>query len=364
MMGSALSVQGGVSEVEREYLKAGLDHKVNLHLIASHIEGSKLQKLVEFIKAIKTYLLLPKHDNDIDEQTIVHLHLSQGASFFRKLILMSLAKAKQQKVILHLHGSDFEEFMHKNKLYHFLTKLVFDKADHIIVLSTRWERILRDFSDNKNITTLYNPASKINNINIFHATEKIKVLFLGRLGQRKGVYDLLDVIKKNKTYFESRNVSFILAGDGEIGKVTRFVKEHELQSLVVIPGWISGEEKTKYLKNSHILILPSYNEQMPMSILEAMSYGYPILATDIAGIPEMIDQGVNGYLFSPGDLDKLEKYLKILCEDEPLRGAMGLNSIQIIANKFESNLITDQLVKIYDAVLGGRAKQKQLKEVT
>ena len=87
-----------------------------------------------------------------------------------------------------------------------------------------------------------------------------------------------------------------------------------------------------------------------MSILEAMSYGYPILATDIAGIPEMIDQGENGFLFSPGDLDSMEKHLKQLCEDEALRQQMGLNSQRIIAEKFDSQLITDKLVGIYQNI--------------
>ncbi len=343
MMGSALSVQGGVSEVEREYLKAGLEQKVNLSLIPSHIDGSKTDKLFEFAKALKSYLFVPA-----GRQSILHLHLSHGASFYRKLILMSLAKAKQHKVILHLHGSDFEEFMYKNRLLTFLTRQVFNKADHILVLSRRWEKLLKDFSSNPHITTLYNPAS---HGQLTHQPKgNIKVLFLGRLGERKGIYDLLNVIKRNKIYFAEKKVTFILAGDGEIEEVTRFVAENGLEKLAEIPGWVSGEQKNTYLRDSHILILPSYNEQMPMSILEAMSYGYPILATDIAGIPEMIEQGENGFLFSPGDLDSMEKYLKQLCEDEALRQQMGLNSQRIIAEKFDSQLITDKLVGIYQNI--------------
>jgi len=344
MMGSDLTVLGGVSEVVREYLKAGLDKKVNLVLVPSHIDGSKFQKLLKLIQAIKTFLFLPW-----EKKSIVHMHLSHGASFFRKLLLMIIAKIKRQKVIMHLHGSDYEEFMHQSKLHTLLTKWVFDQSDHIIVLSKRWENLLKNFTSNQNITTLYNPATQLSDTH--HGQGNLKVLFLGRLGRRKGVYDLLDVITRDKHYYEERQVSFILAGDGETDEVLKRVKENTLEKIVDVPGWVSGAEKDAYLKNAHIFILPSYNEQMPMSILEAMAHGYPILATDIAGIPEMVEQGENGYLFSPGDLDAFEKYLKILCEDEQLREKMGLKSKQIINDKFDGHLITDKLVEIYGDVL-------------
>jgi len=344
MMGSDLTVLGGVSEVVREYLKAGLDKKVDLVLIPSHIDGSKLQKLFKLIQAIKAFLLLPWGG-----RSIVHMHLSHGASFFRKLLLMIIAKIKQQKVIMHLHGSDYEEFMYQSKLHTILTKWVFDKSDHIIVLSKRWENLLKNFTSNQNITTLYNPATQLSEIH--RPQGNLKVLFLGRLGERKGVYDLLDVITRDKHYYEERQVTFILAGDGETDAVLKRVQENSLEKIIDVTGWVSGPKKEAYLENAHIFILPSYNEQMPMSILEAMAHGYPILATNIAGIPEMVEQGGNGFLFSPGDLDAFEKYLKILCEDEVLREEMGLKSKQIIHDKFDGHLITDKLVEIYGDVL-------------
>ena len=346
MMGSDLTALGGVSEVVREYLKAGLDEKVNLVLVPSHIDGSKLEKLSKMIQAVQVFLFLPWGG-----KFIVHLHLSHGASFFRKLLLMVIAKIKCQKVIIHLHGSDYEEFMYQSKFHTILTKWVFDKSDHILVLSKRWENLLRNFTNNQCISTLYNPATKLNEM---HCPQgNLKVLFLGRLGERKGVYDLLDAIKCDKIYYEERQITFILAGDGETDKVLKRVEEYGLEKIVVVPGWVSGAEKVSYLNNSHIFVLPSYNEQMPMSILEAMANGCPILATDIAGIPEMVEQGENGFLFSPGDLKAFEELLKILCENAKLREKMGLKSKQIIHDKFDGQLITDKLVEVYRYVING-----------
>jgi len=344
MIGTDLNLQGGISEVESEYLRAGLEQKVNLIFIPSHTEGSIfLRKIPIFLKSVKTYLFLPNRN-----QTIVHMHMSHGGSFFRKLILMGFVKLKKQKMIVHLHGSDFEEFMQKSKLHAFLTRLLFDKSDHIIVLSNLWKKLLKDFTSNPNITTLYNPTPKRDISH--HGKGNIKVLFLGYLGERKGVYDLLEIITRSKDYFANKQITFVLAGNGEIDKVQKIIEERQLQDIVEVPGWVSGNQKEAYYKDGHFLVLPSYNEQMPMSILEAMSHGYPILASNVAGIPEMVEHGVNGFLFNPGDLDVFEKYLRQLCDDENLRDTMGLNSKQLVLDKFETGLILEELVDIYKQI--------------
>lgn len=337
-------VSGGISDVESEYLRGGIEEKVNLVFIPTHTEGSILfSKVPIFLRGIKSYLLLPNRS-----QTIVHMHMSQGGSFFRKLIFMGFVKLRKQKIVIHLHGSDFEEFMKKSKLHAFLTRLLFDKSDHIIVLSDLWKKLLKDFTSNPNITTLYNPTPERNISH--HGKGNIKVLFLGYLGERKGVYDLLEVISRRKKYFINEQITFVLAGNGEINKVQKVIEKHQLQDVVEVPGWISGSEKETYYKEGHILILPSYNEQMPMSILEAMSYGYPILASNVAGIPEMVEHGVNGLLFNPGDLDVIEEYLKKLCGDEDLRDMMGLNSKQLVHDRFRTDLILNKLVDIYKQI--------------
>jgi len=344
MIGTGMNLQGGISEVETEYFRAGLDKKVNVIFVPSHSDGSFLFcKLPIFLKGLKTYLLLPKL-----ESTIVHFHMSHGGSFWRKLIFLMLAKSKQQKVIVHLHGSDFGEFMYKSKIHTLLTRYLFNKSDHIIVLSNLWKDLLSKFSTNRNITTLYNPIAKKHSVN--RRDGNLKVLFMGRLGTRKGIYDLLEMISQNKDYFIEHKIEFILAGDGEVDKVIKIVQKNALEKIIEVPGWVSGNQKEAYLESSHIFILPSYNEQMPMSILEAMSYGYPVLATNVAGIPEMVEHGVNGFLFTPGDIDALVQNLKTLCEETSIRNLMGIKSRQLVNEKFESHLIINKLVDLYQDI--------------
>ncbi len=119
--------------------------------------------------------------------------------------------------------------------------------------------------------------------------------------QKKGVYDIIEAAKR----IENPNVVINLYGDGELEIFEKLIQENNLQDKVKIKGWISGEQKNKAIKESDIYILPSYNEGLPMSILEAMACGLPVISTPIGGIAEAVKDGVNGYLIQPGDYEAL-----------------------------------------------------------
>jgi len=104
-------------------------------------------------------------------------------------------------------------------------------------------------------------------------------------------------------------------------------------------------------KNADIYILPSYNEGLPMSILEAMTYCLPIISTPVGGIPEAVHDGVNGYLINPGDCKALAEKIELLATDKPLREQMGLASYKLVQEKFDINVIIKQLKEIYQDVL-------------
>lgn len=345
MLSPDLDVKGGISFVVQEYLKGGIEDKVELHFIPTHKDGSILKKVGVFMNAVHRFIALaPGMKN-----TIVHFHTSQDGSFFRKFMLSCLAKIMGAKTLVHIHGSQFNLFMTKNVFFRVLTQFYFARADGILVLSKEWVGRLSNFTENKNIRLLYNPVS-ISSARDLNSEGRVTILFMGKLGKRKGVYDILDCISKNKDYFRDKQAKFILAGDGEIEQVRQFVTDNTLADLIEVPGWILSEQKEKYLRTSDILILPSYNEQMPMSILEAMGYGYPIIATHIAGIPDMVKQGENGFLFEPGDIDAMTQALKNLCENAALRDKMGKESQELVKEKFENIKIVNQLVSIYESL--------------
>ena len=94
-------------------------------------------------------------------------------------------------------------------------------------------------------------------------------------------------------------------GDGEISRVKKIVNEKKLKKYIKVLGWIDKDKKEKYLRECSIFILPSYNEGMPMSIIEAMAYKNAVISTNVGGIPQVIDNNKNGILIEQGDKKQL-----------------------------------------------------------
>ena len=114
-------------------------------------------------------------------------------------------------------------------------------------------------------------------------------------------------------------------------------------------GWVSGAEKIDVFNIADIFVLPSYNEGLPISILEAMSYGLPILSTTVGGIPEIVENGVNGFLVEPGDKNALLEFLEVLVLNKTKRLEMGEKSRLVVADHLP-NSVESQLKNLYNSL--------------
>ena len=160
---------------------------------------------------------------------------------------------------------------------------------------------------------------------------------------------MIDIIQKNKSELAGKAI-FRVGGNGETEKLQQRIKEYGLDNIVKFEGWVSGEKKQGLLRNTDVYILPSYNEGLPISILEAMSYSKPILSTTVGGIPEIVDAG-NGILIEAGNKEQLWQSIQsfIHFTDEELT-AMGTNSLKKAKPHFPEsvfkklNILYEQLV--------------------
>lgn len=107
------------------------------------------------------------------------------------------------------------------------------------------------------------------------------------MGKRKGIYDLLDVLSEHREEFLNK-LEFLFGGDGDVEQVQAIIKEQNLNNIAKYQGWVSGIKKERLLNQADAYILPSYNEGLPISVLEAMSYSLPIISTTVGGIPEIL----------------------------------------------------------------------------
>lgn len=342
MIGTDMNSCGGMSSVIKLYKESGLLGD-NVIYLSSYKDGSIIFKIGFFAVFLVKYLFLLLTDKNIK---LVHIHIATKGSFFRKSIALIIAKAFGKKVLLHEHAAEFSIFYDKVPLLikRYITK-IFDSCDAVIALSSQCRAEISEKTANRNIQVLYNPTV-VKEI-YEKKNETVNVLFMGRLGKRKGTYDIIEAAK----HLKADNVEINLYGDGEVNEVQKVVTEAELQGKVKVNGWISGEQKDEVFKSADIYILPSYNEGLPISILEAMAIGLPVITTPVGGIPEAVENGVNGFLIQPGDYAALAQRIDSLAENPDLRKQMGRQSYRIAKEKFDIETVIKQLQDIYSGLI-------------
>jgi len=278
---------------------------------------------------------------------LVHLHISQYGSFFRKALLAWMAKAFCVPVVLHIHGSKFHNFFaESSKTSQFIIRSTLESADAVLALGDVWADRLRAIAPLAKITVLPNAVRP--DIAVRQEGDKtVGFVFLGEVGERKGTFALLEAWARMlaSTGRES-SVHLTIAGDGDIGRAKRVVDELGLAATVDIRGWIAKSEARDLLSVAKVLVLPSRNEGQPMAILEAMAQGLCVIASDVGGIPEMLRGGA-GILVKPDDVDELSKAISLVVADPAVRASCGRNAIERIHTDFNLDVLSSRLEQIY-----------------
>lgn len=333
-------VKGGIASVVNGYRENGLGKDCTISYVESYCDGSKMEK---FVKAIKGYLLFAK-EIIMNKPDIVHIHSSFGPSFYRKIPFIYMAIWRKIKIVNHIHGAEFDKLytdtdIKKKKR----VKKVYEKCDVLIALSEEWKEKLGKIVSKEKIVVIENYTLIPEFVN---KERQNQILYLGELGKRKGCFDIPFIYQK--AISEEAPVSLIMAGDGAKEEVKKAFQEQNVKSNVYFPGWVRGEKKENLLQESSIFLFPSYNEGMPMAILEAMSYGLAIITTNVGGIPKLIEDGVNGYLCEPGDINDLADKLKELIENPEKRSAFGREARTKVTENYSFDSHKNKILDLYN----------------
>ena len=172
-----------------------------------------------------------------------------------------------------------------------------------------------------------------------------QVLFLGAINQMKGCYDMVDVIKRVAEVVP--DIKMVVAGAGEIEQVKSKAIAEGVAEHFAFPGWVRGEQKEKLLKESDVFFLPSYTEGMPMSVLDAMGYGLPIVASNVGGIPRIVHEGENGFMREPGDTAGFAEAIIQIMTSDAMRINMGKQSMEIVKERYSLEKHIELLENVY-----------------
>jgi glycosyltransferase involved in cell wall biosynthesis len=146
----------------------------------------------------------------------------------------------------------------------------------------------------------------------------VRAVSLGRLGHRKGSYDVVAAVALLPEDVRTR-LRVVLAGDGEIDEVRAAVADAGVDDVVEIRGWLGTDDRDELVRASQVFLLPSYEEGLPMAMLEAMAQGLALVVSPVGGIPNVVGDGVEGLLVEPGDTEALSTALRRMVEDDALR---------------------------------------------
>lgn len=343
MCSSARTEKGGMNSVIDQLMDHTWEDGLEFSYLATHITGNPIKKVFFFVRAYAQLKgLIEKNTFDI-----IHIHMSYKGSFYRKYVVTKLCKKHRKQVIIHLHGSEFKDFYNKgsSKLRKKIIEL-FTIADVTIVLGDDWKEFIKNIAPNSNVVVINN-AVPIPKLRKKKEKEELIFLFLGALIKRKGVIDLLKAVNKMKVD-GINDFKLLLAGSGdEETALKKYIYDNSLTECTEFLGWIDNNRKSQILSECEVLVLPSYNEGLPIAILEAMSYGLPIISTNVGSISEAVISGVNGYLFAPGDVEALAREMKQMIMDRIYWKKCSMNARNICESKFSEYVFFEKMTKIY-----------------
>ena len=345
---SSTKSKGGMSTVIGEILEDNeLKNKYDISAYESYIDGTKFRVLLYSIWAIFKFIVT----GQAKKYDVYHIHAASYGSTFRKRIYLKIIKKYKKKVILHIHGAEYMVFF--DKLSKKKKRQVIDTlqvADMVIALSNEWKN---KFDNKFGLTNCYVLENGINTEKLAPAivdTKKNQTSFvtLGRLGKRKGTYDLVDAIEIARK--KVPNIRCYLAGDGEIDKFCNIIVERGLQNNIEVVGWADFTKKLELLSKVSTVVLPSYNEGLPMSILEGMATGKAIISTTVGAIPEVVKEE-NGILIQPGDVQALADALVKCSTNLKMLEDMSQKNINKIYEQFSMKSMHLKLMSYYKQVI-------------
>jgi glycosyltransferase involved in cell wall biosynthesis len=342
MVGSAPEVKGGVSAMVNVCAAHGLFERWDAVYLSSHRDGTSRQKLSQALRAWLTFIgmLLRR------EVALLHVHLNSGASFWRKSAFVVPARLMGVPYVLQVHCGHFVDFYRdrlKPRGQRFLRGLLRD-ARRVVALSDGARQALSSIEPGLAIDVVPNPVA-VPEWQASLTQGPPTVVFLGMIREAKGVFDLLRAWPEVRRAVPDARL--VLAGIGEMERARQVARDNGFDESLVMPGWIGGPEKERLLQEAWVFALPSHWEALPMSVLEAMAAGVPVVASRVGGIPDTVVDGETGLLVGTRDINRLASSLIELLTDEPRRIAMGAAARARAREQFSAEVVVPRLEAVW-----------------
>lgn len=359
---------GGIGAFCQTLINSSLPKRVNLKFVVAssqsrQMAGSGKVSAANLASAIKDCIRFTR--SAIRHQPhLTHISTAFGLSFVKHAVCVLIARALGSRVLLHPHCSPMVLYTDRSCLWRWFFRAVVAMTHGLIALSQEWIRtgnILHRptywMPNAIAIADYARPPERVGQQS--EPGSELNVLYLGHLGRAKGSFDLIDAA----AYLRDLKLKIHLVGDelttGELDLLRSHLRRSATADIVEIHPPVTGAEKLGFLRRADVLIYPSYHEGLPMAVIEAMASGLAIIATRVGGLPDLVHEGVNGFLVPPGQASLLSMALRKLWDDRSLLSAMQCESHRLALENYDIESRVPSLIDIYFRTMGAGCNGEQ-----
>ena len=283
---------------------------------------------------------------------IVHIQSNSGFGYFEKAWIALLAKIFGCRTVFHFHGGNFPSFYgNSSKFVQFLIKKAALINNRIITGSPQMKDNWVEIGIPLNRIAYIGNAVNLPKIEANKNGKKIIILILTRITIATGMIELIDAFSlvHEKHPETTRRIVGAESQDSEL--IRQHIQNTDGNQAIAYVGPVSDGQKRQELLNATIFAFPTYFEDQSYAVMEAMSYGLPCVASNVGGVPSLINHGQNGILIKPRDVESLRDALEKLIKDEELRRKLGENARLTIKEGFTWEIRSAEIIRMYNEVL-------------
>ena len=286
------------------------------------------------------------------QRPLVHIHLAANFSTVRKLILASLARLLRLDYVIHQHDPSYGDYYQSLPRWaQSLICVMFIKARRVIVLgkpaAATTETLIGVPHDHIEIFPNAVPGPVTPRpVTTIAEQKEVHIVFLGRLIRRKGVHDLIDALARDELRPLSWRATLAGGGPDQRGFEEQAARGG-IGKRVGFPGWLDQGATKALLEAADLLVLPSYAEEMAMSVLEGMAYGLCVVCTPVGALAEVVEHDVSAIVVKPGDAPGLAATLANCVADPALRHRLGAGARQAFLHRYNIADYPERLMAVY-----------------
>lgn len=293
---------------------------------------------------------------------ICHLPVTSSWSFWKDALFIQMAHLGGMRVVAHVHGGIFDQYYRgRSRLEKWLIRKTLEAADAVVALSGWWKTFIHEeISPKIRVAVIQNTVDhEFANLLLMNLDEEAvrdpdMVLFVGSVGERKGVLDILRAVPG--VCADHPKVRFVFAGrvdnSDEHKRIEKMIADLGIQQAVTFLGNVTGQAKMDLFMKASIFLLPSHGENFPYAVLEAMGAGLPVVSTPVGAIPELVEEGVNGFLIRVGDVDAMTNRVVRLLKDKDLRNLISVENKKKIRGGYMPEEAMMKFAAVYYQALG------------